>query len=220
MANKTQPITLQLGADNDGLTLSLAFWTDAACTVAASGVSAGTISAGPNAGDYATIITHPDTLAGCFFTVINTAGPTTIAKFAFAAAALLPSEVPVNVLPLTAQATANAFTNTDRVPLRFVRGERRTITITCSDADGEPVDLSDKSLRFLIKDQTGTGVVEVESGANLTVTGEDNDTAAITVTLAANITTLKGTHEFWNLTDSVRLAYGPVTLEGALKDVP
>lgn len=110
MANKTQPITLQLGAANTGLTLSLALVDTAGSAVAGSSFAA--ISAGPSAGDYYTAVTHPDTFAGGFLVVTDTAGPTEIARFAIGAAPLLPSDV-----QLTTEASPEIEINDEEVTL-------------------------------------------------------------------------------------------------------
>jgi hypothetical protein len=91
MPNRTQPISLQLGSANDGLTLSLDLRDTSDNPV--SGSSFDTVQIGPNAGDYYTAVNHPDTFGGGFVVVSDSAGPTEIARFAIGAAPLLPTDV-------------------------------------------------------------------------------------------------------------------------------
>lgn len=98
---------------------------------------------------------------------------------------------------------------TDPLLLSAFQYETRTLYITVSDYVGEPVDLSTATLRFTINDVDGNVVLEVSSG-NISVSGNDNEIAEVTLTTSS---TAAGHRYQWRLWDDTLVLHrGPFHL--------
>jgi Cu/Ag efflux protein CusF len=107
------------------------------------------------------------------------------------------------------------------VPLSMFQLEEKVFSITVTDADGKAVDLSAMTLRFVVQDSNDppSGEFKVEGG-DISVSGEDDEIALVTVSAAKSATASTEFH--WRLWDTVAeevLAHGPFAIEPSVKDV-
>lgn len=106
------------------------------------------------------------------------------------------------------------------VKLEMFALENRAFVLSVNDADGNPVDLSAITKRFLVQDSNDPPNAQFKiENASIVVSGDDNEIATITV-LAADVP--NATHEwhwrFWDLTNTRVLMNGPFIVYPAKKD--
>ncbi len=124
-------------------------------------------------------------------------------------------------LVLTSQATNGIGTGST---FEMYQAAAKSFAITVEDADGEPVDLSAKTLRFTVYTEdspTPDGVFQV-AAASITVSGDDNEIATVAVSAtqsAAANTNLRWI--LWDVAESANeaLAWGYLRIYPSVKTV-
>jgi len=122
----------------------------------------------------------------------------------------------VNVLPLAGSPSASGRLS----PLTITAYQHTTInaTISITDSDGDPVDLSAKDLALVAwhKDTPATTVIEMLSagvGAELSVGGVDGNQVTIAGGVAHTVTARQLDWRLYNLTDLTAVATGVLKIE-------
>lgn len=107
------------------------------------------------------------------------------------------------------------------IPLDMFQTETKVFAITVKDADGNPVGLAGKTLRFVVQDENNppNGVFDVEN-ANITKSGGSNEIANVTVdALQSTAASADYLWRLWSVSDDSLLAHGPFAIRTAVKDV-
>jgi len=108
------------------------------------------------------------------------------------------------------------------VTLQMFQHSKKTFALTVTDADGEVVDLSAKTLRFVVHDASDptTGIFDVEDDA-ITISGDDNEVALVPVSTTQSATAYKRVRwVLWDVTsDAALLLYGSLEIRAAIADV-
>jgi len=105
------------------------------------------------------------------------------------------------------------------VALEMFQGEEKTFTITCNDSSGEAVDLSAKTLRFLVEDSNSVAKFKVED-PSVSVTGDSSEIASVTVGATQSATASTEYHwRLWSVDDDEVMAHGSFKIKAAKKDV-
>lgn len=91
--------------------------------------------------------------------------------------------------------------------------EDKTLLITVTDANGDPVTLTGVGLlwRVLRDAASPTVYLEKTDGAGIAVTGASNNIATITIDATSDYADLEGgiyRHELWDLDNNLLLSYG------------
>lgn len=105
-----------------------------------------------------------------------------------------------------------------RVPLKIAQKGKSTLAFRVKDGGGAAVDLTGRSLRFLVRQSATVGLFKIENGSSLVAGPAVNQ---LTVTVSAANAAAAGVFfwELWDLTADRLLACGPIEIKAALKDV-
>ena len=104
------------------------------------------------------------------------------------------------------------------IPLEMFVGEAKAFAITVLDADGNPVTMEEKTLRFVVHDQMDppVGEFKVDDGSIAKAAN------VATVSVATDKATAANAHLDWDLWDTTAndvLAHGSLVVKPAVKDV-
>jgi hypothetical protein len=119
---------------------------------------------------------------------------------------------PLNVSLLPTNQLGNA------VDLELFKGESRLFSLAIATADGTPVDLTGRTLRFIVQTRS-TSPLEVFTvdGASITYDGDNNEIAKISVDDAvSNVTTGDYEWRLWDVDVKAVLSHGSLTVLPAL----
>ena len=110
--------------------------------------------------------------------------------------------------------------NTDPITFQCFQNEPKSFSVTVNDADVNAVDLSGKTLRFVVQDENNptTAIFDVESGG-ITISGDNNEVATIAVTAGNTATAANYLWRLWEV-DTAVLAHGPFQIIPAADDGP
>jgi len=99
----------------------------------------------------------------------------------------------------------------------------KSVAITVTDANGDAVDLSGLTLRFIVLDVNETGVFDIEN-ASITISGSSNEIATVPISSTNADALTTGTPYLWRLLDVSNdyavLAYGSLNVLAGLQAVP
>lgn len=140
-----------------------------------------------------------------------------------------PAMVYPSAITVTANLTLGAIVvsqnvgnrNTSPISLEAIQAQEKVFVITCQDADGDPIDLSALTLRFVVHDTQATpvGVFKVDAG-DIVVSGDKNEVASVTCSTTNLATASSELYWYlWDIGNDDPLARGPMTIRPALKDV-
>lgn len=85
------------------------------------------------------------------------------------------------------------------------------------DSAGDPINLSGKSLSFVVSEPDDTIAFQLASGTGISVSGTDNNVVSVTVDTDDADTAGKFEYDLWNDTDLVLLQYGAFTIKRAVR---
>jgi len=107
------------------------------------------------------------------------------------------------------------------IALEMFQAETKTFALTCEDAAGDPVDLSSRTLRFVVQDSNDPPSAQFKvEGASIAVSGSNNDVANVTVSAMQSATAGCGFHwRLWDVVADEVLLHGSFTIKSSLKDV-
>jgi len=132
----------------------------------------------------------------------------------------LVSEVAVNVTLGAVQSIASPGQRLSSPrTLEMHQGEQRAFALTFQDADGNPVDLSGRTLRFVAHDENtpAHAVFQVDHDA-ITVSGTGNEIATVVVGTTESATAHTNLRwALWDLTNDAVLGYGAFHIVSAAK---
>lgn len=105
------------------------------------------------------------------------------------------------------------------IPLEMWQKEAKTFVITCLDANANPVDLSGRTLRFIVQDNNNPpGFAFKVEGAAIQV-GDDDEIALVTVSEVLSVNDLADhTWLLWSVAESEVLAHGSFAIRPARKE--
>lgn len=86
--------------------------------------------------------------------------------------------------------------------------ETKVFPLQVVDANGSPVDVSAKSLRFEIIPNDENPTAALLTVISIPVSGNDNNVATVTVAIGATVSAGAYKWRLWNTTDTVVLAHG------------
>lgn len=122
------------------------------------------------------------------------------------------------------QATADAGNRTaPPIKLEVFVTETKVFSFTVLDANGDPVDLEPKTLRFVVHDENTptASQFKVDEGTELTVSGDDNEVANVKVLESQVTAAIAGwLWELWDIDADEVLAHGHFEIQTAKKDHP
>lgn len=114
-----------------------------------------------------------------------------------------------------------ANTTDTPVSLEMFQNESRAFTFTITDDDGDAVNLTGKTLRFVAQDSQSPpgGEFKVEGGG-IDMTNAANGVVVVTIPTSASATAGTEFHwRLWNTNDNDVLANGSLVIRDALADV-
>jgi hypothetical protein len=102
----------------------------------------------------------------------------------------------------------------------WYRFEDKTITITVTDANGDPVTLTGLGLLWRVMREAGSDLVYLTKtgGAGISITGADNNEANMSIDPLTDYADLEAgiwRHELWDTDNNLLLSYGDVWLLAA-----
>lgn len=112
---------------------------------------------------------------------------------------------------------------TPPIPLEMFVTEKKTFSLTILDTNGDPVDLTSRTLRFVVHDANDPPNFQfkIEEGAELTKTGANNEVANVTVLETQSTTIAENWRwELWDTGADEVLSHGSFTIRPAKKDSP
>jgi len=126
----------------------------------------------------------------------------------------------VTLSPAVGTATPAARAGT-AILLDLFRTERKTFVLTAVDAVGSAIDLSAKTLRFVVHNllDAATGLLDVEA-ASISISGVSNEVANVLITEAQSAVAV-GQYGWvlWDVTANSVILHGRLNILPAVKDV-
>lgn len=107
------------------------------------------------------------------------------------------------------------------ITLEMFQAEAKSFVMTVNDADGDPVDLSALTLRFVVYDENDppTGVFDVEDGT-MSKAGDDHETVTIPVSSSQSANANRNLRWIlWNAGDEEALLNGSLEIKPAVTNV-
>ena len=129
--------------------------------------------------------------------------------------------MPVDEKMATTKGDTMTTRTTEPVALTMCQTETRTFGVTVTDDAGDPIDLSEMTLRFVVQDSNNppTGIFKAE-GEEIAVSGDDSNVASVTIAAAKSTTASTEYHWFlWDTATDAQLSSGTLWIKPALKDV-